>query len=57
MAFRLAIWFVASQVAMFLSFTGTVDIKLGDTIVNTKEGSILVGRLGWKQVVHDRSIR
>ena len=27
----LAIWFVASQVAMFLSFTGTVDIKLGET--------------------------
>lgn len=37
----LAIWFVASQVAMFLSFTGTVDIKLGDTVVNTKEGSFL----------------
>ena len=31
----LAIWFVASQVAIFLSFTGTVDIKLGETYVNT----------------------
>ena len=29
----LAIWFVASQVAIFLSFTGTVDIKLGETYV------------------------
>jgi len=33
----LAIWFVASQVAMFLSFTGTADIKLGNTYVNTDE--------------------
>jgi archaeosortase A (PGF-CTERM-specific) len=37
----LAIWFVASQVAMFLSFTGTVDIKLGETYVNTEEGRFL----------------
>jgi archaeosortase A (PGF-CTERM-specific) len=37
----LAIWFVASQVAMFLSFTGTVDIKLGETWVNTEEGRFL----------------
>ena len=34
----LAIWFVASQVAMFLSFTGTADIKLGNTYVNTDDG-------------------
>ena len=37
----LAIWFVATQVAMFLSFTGTVDIKLGETYVNTDEGRFL----------------
>lgn len=32
----LAIWFVASQVALFLSFTGTANIQLGDTYVNTE---------------------
>ena len=36
----LAIWFVASQVAMFLSFTGTIDIKLGETMVNTDAGQV-----------------
>ena len=37
----LAIWFVASQVALFLSFTGTVDIELGKTWVNTDDGRYL----------------
>ena len=37
----LAIWFVASQVAFFLSFTGTIDIELGKTWVNTEEGRYL----------------
>ena len=37
----LAIWFVAFQVALFLSFTGTMDIKLGETRVNTEDGSFL----------------
>jgi len=37
----LAIWFVASQVAMFLSFTGTADIQLGETYVNTESGTFL----------------
>ena len=36
----LAIWFVASQVALFLSFTGTADIQLGETYVNTETGRI-----------------
>jgi archaeosortase A (PGF-CTERM-specific) len=37
----LAIWFVASQVALFLSFTGTADIQLGETYVNTESGTFL----------------
>jgi len=37
----LAIWFVASQVALFLSFTGTADIQLGETYVNTDSGTFL----------------
>ena len=37
----LAIWFVASQVAIFLSFTGTADIQLGETYVNTEQGRFL----------------
>lgn len=36
----LAIWFVASQVALFLSFTGTADITLGETKVNTESESV-----------------
>ena len=36
----LAIWFVASQVALFYRFSGTGDIHLGETWVNTESGRV-----------------
>ena len=37
----LALWFVASQVALFYRFSGTGDIHLGETYVNTESGQVL----------------
>ncbi len=36
----LAIWFVASQVAVFMRFTGTDDVVLGETYVSTSAGDV-----------------
>jgi archaeosortase A (PGF-CTERM-specific) len=36
----LAIWFVASQVALFYRLSGTGDIHLGETWVNTESGRV-----------------
>jgi len=36
----LAIWFVASQAAMFLRFSGSGDVVLGETTVNTVNGEV-----------------
>ena len=37
----LAIWFVAFQVALFYRLSGTGDIQLGDTWVETSSGKVL----------------
>ena len=37
----LAIWFVASQVALFYRLSGTGDLQLGDTWVETSSGKVL----------------
>ena len=37
----LAIWFVAYQVALFYRLSGTGDIELGDTWVETSSGRML----------------
>ncbi|MFQ3317256.1 MAG: hypothetical protein ACI8T6_000683, partial [Candidatus Poseidoniaceae archaeon] len=36
----LAIWFVASQAALFLRFSGSGDVILGETTVNTINGEV-----------------
>ena len=36
----LAIWFVASQAAFFLRFSGNGDVVLGETTVNTLDGEV-----------------
>lgn len=36
----LAIWFVASQVALFMKFTGTSEVVLGETYVSTPTGDV-----------------
>lgn len=36
----LAIWFVASQAALFLRFSGSGDVVLGETTVNTINGEV-----------------
>jgi len=36
----LAIWFVASQAALFLRFSGSGDVVLGETTVNTVNGEV-----------------
>jgi archaeosortase A (PGF-CTERM-specific) len=36
----LAIWFVASQAAVFLRFSGGDDVMLGETWVNTAQGQV-----------------
>ena len=36
----LAIWFVASQAALFLRFSGSGDVILGETTVNTVNGEV-----------------
>lgn len=42
----LAIWFVASQVALFYRMSGTGDIHLGETFVQTESGPIEWGEWG-----------
>ena len=42
----LAIWFVASQVALFYRISGTGDIHLGETFVQTESGPIEWGEWG-----------
>ena len=45
----LAIWFVASQVALFYRMSGTGDIHLGETFVQTESGPIVWGEWGGKR--------